>query len=402
MRKLSSYIIIVALSISGVLPQKTFAQAIQGPLTPDIQAQIQLLQQQITTFRSQLEEMEVIRYKATTNNISFLTRQLGIGARNRDVENLQRFLRQFPAIYPEGLVTGRFGQLTRRAVMRFQQKHNIRITGFVGPITLARINFLLTEAVARPETVSPELHITPEAQRTAPNITVPNIIETPQREVFQFALLPRPAYDFNALALSVHSLVNQRRREAGLNEIMWDGNLAKISIEHGIDQARDNIETTNPNLLCQYPLIRHEGFSFGFTLGERLSARNAVFRSAAENLAIMPLTKNLIHRHPRDNPPPPCPVVTVIEPINDSQEAKTNAHRETLRLSLQAIQGLRPANWVNIEWKAMDELAKSAVNGWMNSEGHRRNILTPTLNFGGVGIVEVNNHIILVHKFIGR
>ena len=69
---------------------------------------------------------------------------------------------------------------------------------------------------------------------------------------------------------------------------------------------------------------------------------------------------------------------------------------------MRAVQGLQPINWVNKEWKTADELAKSVVDGWMNSEGHRRNILTPAFNFGGVGVVEVNNHIILVHKFVGR
>jgi len=402
MRRLSVYIIVATLFISGTLSQKAFAETTQEILTRETQAQIQIIQQKITTLRSQLTELKEAQNRIITDEISVLTRHLGVGATGRDVENLQRFLRQFPKIYPEGLVTGHFGQLTRRAVTRFQQENNIRATGFVGPLTLNRINYLLIEMHARPKITSLELHTVPETQELAPSIAPPDTDRNLPRTPSQFALLPRPNYDFNTLALSVHNLVNQKRREAGLNEIMWDEAIARIAIEHGLDQARDNTETTNPDLLCQYPLIRHEGFSFGFTLGDRLRARSAIFRSAAENLAIMPLTKNLIFQHPRDNPPPPCPVVDAIKPINDSQEAKTSAHRETLRLNLKAIQGLQPINWVNREWKTADKLAKSAVEGWMNSEGHRRNILTPALNFGGVGIVEVNNHIILVHKFVGR
>ncbi len=394
------YTLLIALFVSDALPQKISAQTGQDVFTRDIQAQIQIIQQKISALRSQLA---AIQNERTRIDASFVfTRNLGIGARGRDVENLQRFLRQFPAIYPEGLITGHFGPLTTRAIMRFQQENNIRATGFVGPITLNRINYLLAKTDARPEAASPALNAMPETQELTPSIAPPDTDRNLPRTPSQFALLPRPAYDFNILALNVHNLINQKRREAGLSELIWDEFIAKIAIEHGLDQARDNTETTNPDLLCQYPLIRHEGFSFGFTLGDRLRARNAIFRSAAENLAIMPLTKNLIFQHPRNNPPPLCPVVDTVKPINDSQEAKTSAHQETLRLNLKAIQGLQPTNWVNREWKTADELAKSAVEGWMNSEGHRKNILTPALNFGGVGIVEVNNHIILVHKFVRR
>jgi len=394
------YILLIVLFVSGALPQKISAQTRQDVFTRDIQAQIYALQQKIAALQSQLA---AIQNERTRIDASFVfTRNLGIGARGRDVENLQRFLRQFPTIYPEGLITGHFGPLTTRAVMRFQQANNIRTTGFVGPITLNRINYLLTKTDARPEAIPPALNAIPKTQELAPSIAPLDADRNLPRTPSQFILLSRPAYDFSILALSVHNLVNQKRREAGLSEIIWDESIAKIAIEHGLDQARDNTETTNPDLLCQYPLIRHEGFSFGFTLGYRLRARNTSFRSAAENLAIMPLTKNLIFQHPRNNPPPLCPVVDTVKPINDSQEAKTSAHQETLRASLRAVQGLYPINWVNREWKTADELAKSVVEGWMNSEGHRRNILTPALNFGGVGVVEVNNHIILVHKFVGR
>ena len=60
-----------------------------------------------------------------------------------EVTMLQRFLRQDPRLYPEGLVTGYFGPATERAVQRFQMRHGIvdrgdyRSTGYgrVGPRT---------------------------------------------------------------------------------------------------------------------------------------------------------------------------------------------------------------------------------------------------------------------------
>lgn len=69
-----------------------------------------------------------------------LTRQLEVGMRGSDVSELQTFLATDPSVYPQGLVTGYFGPLTRAAVMNFQAKNGISSVGRVGPITLAAIS----------------------------------------------------------------------------------------------------------------------------------------------------------------------------------------------------------------------------------------------------------------------
>ena len=38
------------------------------------------------------------------------------------------------------------------------------------------------------------------------------------------------------------------------------------------------------------------------------------------------------------------------------------------------------------EWNTLDDIAKSTVDGWMNSPGHRQNILTTTYDAEGIGI----------------
>ncbi len=72
---------------------------------------------------------------------------------NKEVSCLQQFLAsQGPQIYPEGFVTGNFGNLTRNAVIRLQEKYRSEIlapvvlsrgSGFVGILTRAKINALL-------------------------------------------------------------------------------------------------------------------------------------------------------------------------------------------------------------------------------------------------------------------
>ena len=83
-----------------------------------------------------------------------LTKNLHFGMRGPEVYLLQEFLKsQGQAIYPEGLVTGFFGNLTKQAVIRFQEKYAKDIlfplglkkgTGFVGSRTRDEINQILS------------------------------------------------------------------------------------------------------------------------------------------------------------------------------------------------------------------------------------------------------------------
>ena len=77
-----------------------------------------------------------------------ITSQLDLGDRGSEVTELQTYLATNASIYPEGLVTGYFGQLTKAAVERFQTTQGIisqgtpATTGYgrVGPLTQAAIN----------------------------------------------------------------------------------------------------------------------------------------------------------------------------------------------------------------------------------------------------------------------
>lgn len=75
---------------------------------------------------------------------STINTQLDYGERNNDVTSLQSFFADNSAIYPEGLVTGYFGGLTRAAVLRFQATYGIAQVGRVGPVTMDKINSLIS------------------------------------------------------------------------------------------------------------------------------------------------------------------------------------------------------------------------------------------------------------------
>lgn len=68
-------------------------------------------------------------------------RQLETGMNGADVSTLQTFLATDPELYPQGLVTGYYGYLTKAAVSNFQSRNNLPSVGRVGPMTLPVLNF---------------------------------------------------------------------------------------------------------------------------------------------------------------------------------------------------------------------------------------------------------------------
>ncbi|MDO8524124.1 MAG: peptidoglycan-binding protein [bacterium] len=67
---------------------------------------------------------------------------LFLGLKSNQVSCLQSFLAS-QNVYPEKIVSGFFGSLTKAAVVRFQEKYGINPTGYVGVLTRNKINQLL-------------------------------------------------------------------------------------------------------------------------------------------------------------------------------------------------------------------------------------------------------------------
>lgn len=86
-----------------------------------------------------------------------ITKRLALGSQGDEVKTIQDLLAQDKEVYPEGLITGYFGSLTKKAVQKFQEKYNIAKKGDVGygdvgPNTRAKINQILA-GVAAPAAV---------------------------------------------------------------------------------------------------------------------------------------------------------------------------------------------------------------------------------------------------------
>ncbi len=114
-----------------------------------------------------------------------LERQLEVGMKGEDVKELQRILADEPDMYPEKLITGFFGLLTKKAVKKFQKKHGLEQVGRVGKKTLEKLKKVkkdkkekVTTPTVVPSTASstpmtPSVVATTTASTTQPQQNVP-------------------------------------------------------------------------------------------------------------------------------------------------------------------------------------------------------------------------------------
>ncbi len=122
------------------LPLFAFAQTSSTAL--DLQALVQQLEAQVKALQAQVMNLQEELLLAVKQEKPVepkeelqLAENLYRGSTGDEVRKLQEFLKQFPDIYPEGLVTGYFGPLTEAAVKRFQEKKLVSIPTTTAPMT---------------------------------------------------------------------------------------------------------------------------------------------------------------------------------------------------------------------------------------------------------------------------
>lgn len=85
-------------------------------------------------------------------------KDLQLGSRGDDVKRLQELLKSDKEIYPDGLVTGYYGALTKSAILKFQLKYGVvksasdQGAGRLGPKTRAKIKEVFESAAPKPST----------------------------------------------------------------------------------------------------------------------------------------------------------------------------------------------------------------------------------------------------------
>jgi uncharacterized protein YkwD len=173
--------------------------------------------------------------------------------------------------------------------------------------------------------------------QTTPVVATTDILTTPSPPV---VILPAPhnPYTISTTALEerVHDLINEERTAQGLSALDTDPALAAIARAHSEDMAAQQyFAHVNPQGQDATARGDAAGYSCKKTYGTYYTY------GIAENLFLNNLYSS----------------------------ATYYSNRET-----------------EYTWNSPEEIAQTTVSGWMNSPGHRENILTPTYDREGIGV----------------
>ncbi len=437
---------------------------VKGAILDELINQLKIIQQQVTSLQNRLAE---IRQEAS--EFYYFSRNLKFGDYGIEVKKLQECLKMDKTIYPEGLVTGYFGNLTRQAVIRFQEKYAEEIltpwnikhgTGFVGPTTRAKLNVFCNQKkelkLSSPEIIFPvnseSVSITPKLEWSKvknaniyqweiigklTGISKDNFVQIPSgkldyntsyfwrvracedidlegcgpwsktgmfKTIFKSTSILN--YPLTQLEREIHELVNQQRKLNNLPSLIWNDDIAKVARQHSQNLAQENKELTAPDI-CPIPIIHHQGLNSGLYCNDRLNNQGIFyFSSSAENIAILEVANRyyLGETSPCENHQIKRFQKMDLESIlsKKTETEKVEFIKQQIDERKEFVKTQPKINWAEIKWIKPEEVKSKIISGWMESPGHRRNILNPGFNQAGVGIVKVNRFLIVTQVFITK
>lgn len=197
------------------------------------------------------------------------------------------------------------------------------------------------------------------------------------------------------MELNIHNLINKERESKGLSPLKWNEEVASVAREHSKNLAVENENLTSNELYCEYPFIHHEGFEFGLNQKERLNNRGIYrFGFSAENIALANIAKSKSYET-YDGLGYICMIESVM-PLGSTREIIEGKIKNKAELAQKSPK----VKWVDIENYSQDELENVFLTTWMDSDGHRANILDEYFTEEGIGISEVNDWFIATQVFI--
>jgi uncharacterized protein YkwD len=156
------------------------------------------------------------------------------------------------------------------------------------------------------------------------------------RKVSPAAHRGQPSLTSSSLEKEIHILINEERWKHGLPLLAWNDALAGVAKKHSLDMAKRNYfshySPEGHDFLFRY---KQEGYACGVHVGRTIYL-------GAENIA-----------------------------LNNLYDSVTTVNGAV----------------ASYDWNSQKKIAETTVQGWMNSPGHRKNILTPHFKSEGLGVV---------------
>lgn len=170
--------------------------------------------------------------KQKNSPIKLIESELKLGSKGEEVKLLQAILSTDSQVYPQKIISGYYGNLTRQAVINFQKKYHLLPTGIVDLKTADKINKIFGnktkdyylsliphEEVVYQDRNQPEQQNFPEEWGVAKQISE----KTWTMKVGFDEKMATPEEIFQAL--------NVYRQRHGKNSLQWDERLAGFALE---------------------------------------------------------------------------------------------------------------------------------------------------------------------------
>lgn len=222
------------------------------------------------------------------------------------------------------------------------------------------------------------------------------------------------SYNASDLEIKMFESINQERLSAGRKALIWNDELAAVAREHSEDLALENSEFVGEGYSCEFPLIHHEGLEFGIYNSERLKNRGIYYYSmTGENIALVPTISTTalfkvgdVKQQYFDS----CPErrdkmeEEFKEKLDEAEddEAKIEIIKAEDLKRAAAFQNEFELKIEKQEWLLSDKVISETVEGWMNSPGHKANILETEFDESGIGVASVDGYLISTQVFIER
>lgn len=160
----------------------------------------------------------------------------------------------------------------------------------------------------------------------------------------------KPQFDSQKIEYLVHQLTNQERKNYGLSQLVFDSEITQIARGHSQDMAsREYFAHETPE---------------GFTPSDR-----------AEQVGYV------------------CQKIVGLQMYSGLAE---NIFQGYLFNSYYTLNNVI----TSYDWSSEEEIAKTTVEGWMNSHGHRENILTEIFDREGIGVeISPDNKVYVTQNF---
>ena len=210
----------------------------------------------------------------------------------------------------------------------------------------------------------------------------PQIINTVSNAPKSIPQVNKPKITISDLELKVHNGINAQRQSRGLSPLVYDDKIATIAREHSQDMinrnyfAHDTPDGISPS---------QRGIDAGYhDCGDRQAIRDSQEYDR--------LTKQFEATGNTDQV-----LYSQLQALYTKVTSETsngmiflgfpeNIEQNNLYDSVEYIDGIPIYHWLS-----EDQLSSSIVDVWMNSPGHRENILTSAYYSQGIGIAISNN-----------